>query len=128
MGLLAPDGTFLEVNETAMQLTSLPMEELKGMAVWQGPWFWDLPVSQAKLQSHLLTAQAGNISTFEIVAQGPDQTKIDVEVTYKPLFDVQGNVYQVLAEGWNITARKQAEAALTRKRRKIPPAGRKYSP
>ncbi len=114
IGLLSPEGRILDVNETALQIADVTIDEVVGQFLWQGYWFAGLLDSQQRLQAHFQMALTGTTPRFEVMARAVAGTCFWVEVTFKPLFDAAGQLDAVLAEGWNITDRKQSELALQR--------------
>ncbi|WP_204150559.1 PAS domain S-box protein [Leptolyngbya sp. CCY15150] len=112
IGLLSPDGRFLDINHTALQLCSETRQDLMGVPIWEGPWFVSYPETQAIMQEGAERASHGETSQAEILVMGIDQVERYVDVTFKPLLDPDGQVYQILAEGSDISDRKRAEMHL----------------
>ncbi|HEY9814292.1 MAG TPA: PAS domain S-box protein [Candidatus Obscuribacterales bacterium] len=109
IGLLSPDGKFLDVNHTALQLCTETRQDLMGITIWDSPWVTSYPETQAIMQEGVERASQGETSQAEIVVMGIDQIERYVDVTFKPLLDPEGQVYQILAEGSDISDRKRAE-------------------
>ncbi len=114
IGLLSPEGKILDINEAALQVADVAIDAVVGQYLWQGCWFSGLLDSQQRLQTHFQMALAGTTPRFEVVARRGADTYFWIEITFKPLFNGAGQIDAVLAEGWNITDRKQSELALQR--------------
>ncbi|NTU85732.1 MAG: PAS domain S-box protein, partial [Chloroflexales bacterium] len=108
----ACDGTVLFFNEYAQQLFGYRSEEIIGQHV-------NLLVPATESTGGDLTQLVTDIVTFperfvnftnENVCR--DGRRVWIAWTNKPIYDAQGNVTAILAVGNDITARKQAEAAL----------------
>jgi PAS domain S-box-containing protein len=112
IGVFTPDGAFIEANETAFRFAGLSPEEICGQLVWDVSWFADLPQSQTQLRKFAAIAAQGNVCQFEFQIKGQDGTILDLDASFKPLFDQAGAVYQLLGEGRDISDRKRTEAQL----------------
>ncbi|NJO78687.1 MAG: PAS domain S-box protein [Cyanobacteria bacterium RM1_2_2] len=114
IGLFTPSGRFLAANETALQFAGLSQADVVGQLLWETPWFEGLPDSQLHLQEKVAIAARGEFCQFEFRVRGKDGVVLDLAGSLKPLFDDAGNMYQLLGEGRDISARKRAELSLQR--------------
>lgn len=112
MGLFTPEGQVIRVNRPALELAGLQPEDIAGRFIWETPWFTDLLQAQGQLQAAIQTAAQGEICRFELEIQSLTGEILIGDASCKPLFDEMGQVYQILGEARDITALKQAEAAL----------------
>jgi PAS domain S-box-containing protein len=112
VGLFSLEGRMLSANRTALEVAGLQPEDVENRLVWETPWFVNLPHTHAQLQSALQAAARGETSRFEIEIQVNTGEILIADASCKPLFDASGQVYQILGEAHDITALKQAEAAL----------------
>ncbi|MBL1175195.1 PAS domain S-box protein [Pantanalinema sp. GBBB05] len=112
IALISPTGQLLSANETALAFAGLRMEDIETELFWEIACFKHLPTSQAHVQQGVLIASSGNLHQVEIQVEGQDGIIVDIIASFKPLFDANGQVYQILAEGRDITERKAAELAL----------------
>lgn len=111
-GMLEPDGTVLEVNQTALNFIGASSQDIVGRLFWETPWWTHSAEAQAQIQSAIHQAAAGNLVTFETTHISPDGSTIIVDVSISPVKDETGKVVLLVPEGRNITERKQAELAL----------------
>ncbi|MEG4441337.1 PAS domain S-box protein [Microcoleus sp. AT9_B5] len=112
IALLKPDGTVIEANQTALKLGDFPASEVLGLKFWVTPWWASSPTNQQRLKTNIKQVSAGNFVREEYEITGPNNQVTVMDVSFKPLLNATGEIFQILAEGRDITERKQAEAAL----------------
>jgi twitching motility protein PilJ len=109
--LLQPDGTLIEANQTALELGDLQASEVLGLKFWQAPWWASSTTQQQRIKANIKQATAGKFVREEYEITGANNQIRVIDLSFKPLFDAAGEVFQILAEGRDITSRKQTEAA-----------------
>jgi PAS domain S-box-containing protein len=110
MGLLNPDGTIISLNQTALGCLKNKFEDIKNHK-FQDVFNWQSSpeaIDQA-IQSSVKNKQ-GNQE--ELVLTQSDQTLATFDFSFKPLLDDSGKVELIIAEGRNISQRKEAEEQL----------------
>ncbi len=112
IGLLEPDGTLLEVNETALKTTDAPAETLYGRKFWETPWWSDLPRQRRKLRDAIGETARGKFVRTEISFQERTGQLRHADFSLKPVSNESGQVVLLIAEGRDITERKHAEEDL----------------
>ncbi|MGL5063955.1 MAG: methyl-accepting chemotaxis protein, partial [Microcoleus sp.] len=110
--LLQPDGTLIEANQTALELGDLQSSEVLGLKFWYAPWWATSATNQQRLKANIQQVSAGKFVREEYEISGANDRIIVIDLSFKPLFNEAGEVFQILAEGRDITKRKQTEAAL----------------
>ena len=110
--LLEPDGTLIEANQTALELGDLEASEVLGLKFWLTPWWASSPTNQQRLKTNIKQVSAGKFVREEYEITGFNNQVTVIDVSFKPLLNEAGEVFQILAEGRDITQRKQTEAAL----------------
>ncbi|MEG4008180.1 PAS domain S-box protein [Microcoleus sp. Pol11C1] len=110
--LLEPDGTVIEANQTALEVGDFQASEVLGLKFWLTPWWASTPTNQQRLKTNIKQVSAGNFVREEYEIIGPNNHVTVMDVSFKPLLNATGEIFQILAEGRDITQRKQAEAAL----------------
>jgi PAS domain S-box-containing protein len=113
MGLLAPDGTLLEANATAMQATGTPREAVLGLKFWEGPWWQATNSGPERIKALVERASTGVIVRDELVISGPNGRRIEIDFSITPVRDGQGAVQYLIPEGRDITEQKRAQQAET---------------
>lgn len=112
IGLLAPDGTLLDINRSALAFVGAQREDVIGAPFWETPWWHDSPICQDQLQVAVVKAAAGKASRFEVFHTGRDGTTITVDFSLTPMVDTGRNVTSLVAEGRDITPLKDVSQAL----------------
>jgi PAS domain S-box-containing protein len=110
--LLQPDGTLIEANQTALELEDLQASEVLGLKLWYAPWWGASATQQQQIKANIKQASAGKFVREEYEIAGANNRITIIDLSFKPLFNEAGEVFQILAEGRDITKRKQTEAAL----------------
>jgi len=112
-GLLAPDGTLLQANQTAMEYVEADLEAVTGQPFWTTPW-WDKadrPVIQEKVEQ----AAAGEYVEFEATHAAPGGEEHFVTGAIRPVTDRAGRVVSLVVSSRNITERKQRQREVKRR-------------
>ena len=112
IALLEPDGTLIEANQTALELGDLQASEVLGLKFWLTPWWASSATNQQRLKTNIQEVSAGKFVREEYEITGINNQVTVIDVSFKPLLNETGEVFQILAEGRDITQRKQTEAAL----------------
>ncbi|MBD1893594.1 PAS domain S-box protein [Coleofasciculus sp. FACHB-129] len=112
IGLLKPDGTVLEINQTALEFVGIKAADIVGRPFWDE--VWNLPTEFLNQWKAAITEAAnGNFVRFEGNLPTPQGTMF-VDASLKPVKDETGQVVLLIPEGREITERKRAEEALQR--------------
>ncbi|MCG6135377.1 MAG: PAS domain S-box protein [Nostoc sp. LLA-1] len=112
MGLLKPDGTLLEANQTALDFAGIKSTDIINRPFWEARW-WTLSAAiQEQLQTAIASAATGEFVRYEVDVVGAGDAVTTIDLSLKPVFDESGNVVLIIPEGRDISARKQAEAEL----------------
>ncbi|MBT8221622.1 MAG: PAS domain S-box protein, partial [Eudoraea sp.] len=98
-GILDLDGTFLQINETALAFADLKEKDVVGKKFWDAYW-WPLPdMIREGLKNVVKAAAGGELMRSEIVAQDRNKVPVPVDFSLKPIYDKEGQVTSLLAEG-----------------------------
>lgn len=114
IGLLHPDGTLLEANQTALDFGQITAAEVLGKPFWQAPWWRHSVAAQNQLQQSIRQAAQGEFIRYEVDVAGADTTIATIDFSIKPIVDETGQIILLIPEGRDITARKHAEAEIYR--------------
>ncbi|NEP82553.1 MAG: PAS domain S-box protein, partial [Okeania sp. SIO3B3] len=107
MGLLEPNGTILEMNHTFLNLLSIDNLEFVGLPFWELPGW--LPETLIKIENSVRSARKGEFVRYEVDIKKNDGNLLTIDFSIKPIFDEAKNVVLLIAEGRDISERKQAE-------------------
>ena len=113
--ILSTDGKIIEDNQTAIDFCQLEREKVIGRYFWQIPCWQISTETQQRLREAIASAAAGEIIRYEDDIWSPDKTVVTIDFSLKPVFDETGQVMLIVAEGRDISFRKQLEIALETK-------------
>jgi PAS domain S-box-containing protein len=119
LGLLSLEGVMLEVNQTALKSIDAQQSEIIGKLFWETPWWNQSPSLHARLKQSIVLAASGQFIRYEMQYPSPSGDLVDVDFTLQPVFDETGRVVTILAEGHDITERKQSQAALEQRNQEL---------
>ena len=112
VGLLKPDGTLLEANQTALGFGGIHHGDIVGRPFWEARWWTISTETQNKLKDAIARAAAGEFVRYEVDVLGAEDTVATIDFSLKPVFDEAGNAILLIPEGRNISDKKQVEEAL----------------
>ena len=108
IGTLAPDGTLLDANRSALAFAGARLEDVVGLPFWETPW-WPTEESRAWAEHAIAEAASGKVIRSEVEHASPDGRRIIVDFSLTPVRDELGRVYALSAEGRDVTDRKHAD-------------------
>jgi PAS domain S-box-containing protein len=112
MALLLPDGTVLEVNQTALSWSQIEPSEIVGKPFWLAAPMRGNPALQSAIKRGIRRAAAGETIREEHEMRGAGDVRAAVDFSLKPIVGEDGQLAFFVAEGRDITALKQAQEAL----------------
>ncbi len=118
MGLVNLDGVLLEVNQAALDSIAASKSEIIGKSFWDAPW-WQTGQLQQQLRDAIATAASGEFVRYEVEFPNPSGGITIADFSFKPMFDEVGQVESIVAEGYDITERKQAQADLEQRNQEL---------
>lgn len=114
-GLMEPDGTLIEANETALEFGDLDREDVVGERVWDAFWFSHSEDLRSQVRAAVELAADGEFVREEVAVQGSDREAI-IDFSVRPVTDDDGDVTLLIPEGRDITELKEREEELRRER------------
>ena len=121
IGLMEPDGTLIEVNQTALQFGGLTLADVVGKPFWEAYWWQISPTTQARLKAAIQRAARGELVHYDVEVQGAGGRVITIDFSIKPIHNLSGEVVLLIPEGRDITemratleSLKRAEARLAK--------------
>jgi PAS domain S-box-containing protein len=112
IGLLAPDGTLLEVNRSALNFANVAAADVVGRRFWDTPWWRESADERDRLQRAVAEAAGGAFVRYETEQVGGDGRRIAVDFSLTPVRDAEGRVVCIVPEGRDVTERKRVEHEL----------------
>ena len=112
MALLNLKGAVVEANQALLDFAGVCADEVLGQLFWQTLWW--AKASQATLQAAIAQASQGESIHYETELLGAGDRALTIDFTLKLIRDEAGKPLWLLAEGRDVTQRKQAEAEIRR--------------
>ena len=119
IGLLKPDGTLLEANQGPLAFGKVTRSEAIGRPLWQmSGWNYSCE-AQDRLEVAVAEAATGAFVRYQVDLPNADGEMRTFDFSLKPMVDEAGQVILLIAEGRDITERKQAEEELIESRERF---------
>jgi PAS domain S-box-containing protein len=112
LGWLKPDGTVLEANQTALDHVDSSMEELRGQALWECPWWTHSEYLQNRIKEAVHKTAKGETVQFEDTYPLPEGGEGYFEITLNPVKNNKEEVEYIVPEVRDITAQKRLQEEL----------------
>ncbi|MGL5016623.1 MAG: hybrid sensor histidine kinase/response regulator [Luteolibacter sp.] len=112
IGLMTPDGTLLEANETALEAGGLRAENVIGKPFWECDWWTLTEQTGQELRSAIGRAASGEMVRYDVDVRGGEGQVVTIDFSIKPIRDEAGRVVLLIPEGRDITDLKRVEEAL----------------
>uniref|UniRef100_UPI00286CEC09 PAS domain-containing protein n=1 Tax=Chamaesiphon sp. OTE_8_metabat_110 TaxID=2964696 RepID=UPI00286CEC09 len=119
LGLVDLDGVLLEVNQAALNSISARSSELVGRKFWETRWWTHSPQLQQQLIDAIDRAARGEVIRYEVEFPDGKGNVMITDFSLKPLFDEDGRIVKLIAEGRDISLRKQNQAILEERNREL---------
>ena len=111
-GLLSPEGILLDVNQTALDLGGLKLEDTINRPFWETYWWTISPQTQNQLRESIAKAASGESIYYQVdvlIAGGKVAT---TDFALRPLKNETGEVVYLIAESRDLSDRVEAKRAL----------------
>ncbi|WP_323674277.1 PAS domain-containing protein [Halorubellus sp. PRR65] len=118
IGVVEPDGTLIEANETALDLADVDADDVRGEPFWETPWWAYDAASRAKLRDAIERAAGGETVDFDATHLTPDGEELTAAVTARPVV-TDGEVETVVVHGIDVTERERRERELRRNQQRL---------
>ncbi|WP_162932125.1 putative bifunctional diguanylate cyclase/phosphodiesterase [Solimonas sp. K1W22B-7] len=112
IGLLEPDGRLIEINETALDFAGVTASEVAGQPFWKTAWWQTHMDARQQLRKAIQRAAAGEFVRYETELKGLNGRLLAIDFSIKAVRDATGQVTMLIAEGRDISGRRDAEIAL----------------
>ncbi len=109
IGLLKPDGTIVEANQTSLDFGGLKPEDVVGKPFWETNWWQISTATQTQLKQAIARASQGEFIRYQVDIWGKNQQQITIDFSIKPITDENGKVVWLIPEGRDISDRLTAE-------------------
>ncbi len=109
--MLTADGTVVDVNAAAIDVIGWPASAMLGRPMWEAAAWVRAPGFDAALRQRVARAARGESVRCEVECATANGSKATLDLSVKPVTDEAGHLAFLLAEGRDVTARKNAEDA-----------------
>ncbi len=109
IALLSPDGTVLEVNQTALAFGGVPRQKVQGRPLWEAPWWSHSSTLREELRAALQALESGRLVRFEATHLRCDAYTRYFDFSLTAVAGAGGAVEYVIAEARDVTDLLQAE-------------------
>lgn len=110
-GLMEPDGTVIEVNDTALSFGGIDREDVIGKPLWEAHWFQGSDDAREVARESVEVATTGALYREEVTVKGSEGTEV-IDFSVRPITDADGTVTLLVPEGRVITGLKRREQHL----------------
>ena len=114
-GLMEPDGTLIEANETALAFAGVDREDVVDKPLWETYWFQLNDETRRVARESVEQAADGEFYRRELRIQGADRKPV-IDFSVRPVTDEMGEVSLLVPEGRDISELKRREAELKEER------------
>ncbi len=117
-GVLAVDGTMLDVNRGPLEIADLAATDVVGLPFW-ATWWWAYdPDVQHRIRDAVVGAATGRTVRFDVRARTRGHGRMLVDLQLAPLCDDSGRVLFVIASALDLSEREAAREALATSERR----------
>lgn len=111
VGIVAEDGTLIEVNQAPLIAAGLTRDEVIGRKFWDCHWWTHSSTVRERVQQNFEQALAGQLVRYDEEMQLQGDIRVAIDLMLQPVFDA-GKLVFVIPSGVDVTARTRAEARL----------------
>jgi PAS domain S-box-containing protein len=122
--VLAPDGTVLAVNQTALHFGDVRRADAIGRPYWDTPWWQVSEASRARLREAVASAAAGTFVQFRAQCRGRHGEPHTLDVSIKPVRDESGGIVLLMHEARDVSQLVEQKQRLKRETARLSQAQR----
>ncbi len=112
VGMLTPDGTLTEANETALSAAGLAHGDVIGKKFWDAYWWNWSEASSARLKAAIMEAARGKTVRYDAEVRVAGGAHIVIDFQLVPVIEADGTVSSIIPSAIDITQRLAAEDRL----------------
>ena len=101
-GLMEPDGTLVEANETALTFGDLDRSDVIGRPVWECYWFQHDEAVERQVETAVRRAADGEFVRHNLEVRGSEGTEI-IDFSIRPVTNERGEITALVPEGRVVT-------------------------
>ncbi|SCK15928.1 PAS domain S-box protein [Vogesella sp. LIG4] len=112
VGVLAPDGTVLEVNRAPLEAAGISLDSVRGQKLWDTFW-WSFSEEMRQLAHEVVaTAASGETVRRDIRVRMLDDSRVTLDFMLAPLRDDSGEITHLVGSANDVSDRTRSENAL----------------
>ena len=109
IGILNPDGTIRDINQTALDFAGVKKTDLVGRKFLERPYWSNSEATRKKIEHAIQKAANAQFTRMEVGHVDQYGRTHIIDFSLKPVVDANGKVILLIAEGRDITERKRVE-------------------
>jgi PAS domain S-box-containing protein len=106
--ILDETGKLLDVNDMVLMMGGFNSDQIKDKFIWDTPYWTDKEEAKTNLTWAIERALKGKVTRYEAILK-PKEEEVFIDFSMRPVFDDQGKIMFLVAEGKDITKRKRHE-------------------
>ena len=99
VAVLDTDGRLKDVDEAALKLAGLTLEEVQGIPFWDCYWWNYDPLVQERIREDIILATKGETRRKPAIARTENDGRLPVMLQIGPILDENGEVQEIIASG-----------------------------
>ena len=119
VAVLDRDGRIKDVDEAALAVAGLALDDVIGMHFWEAAWWNYDPFVQEQMRDDIARAAKGETIRREARPMKTDGSLLPVDFQLGRIVDEDGEVIEIIASASDITLQKQHEADLEEERNRL---------
>lgn len=112
VSLMTTDGILICSNRTSLEFAGVTSESVLGKPFWMTPWWAHSPELRDHLREAIVEAAQGQVVRFEVTHPESSGQLAHFDFSLKPVRNERNEITFVIAEGRDITQRKQTDEEL----------------
>lgn len=104
--ILNKSGEIIDVNQTALKLIGAEINDVRGVKLWDSPWFNHCDDEKIKLKDAVFSASSGKSVRYEANHIDLEGRLLYIDFSLKPVTDSTGDIIYIISEGRDVTSNR----------------------
>lgn len=111
-GKITSDGKIIMINARVLDKLNMTNEEIISTNLWELP-CWDFDEDGKNcIKAHVESAASGHTAVFQQLTRDDNEEYLILDISIKPVFNIESRVVYMVVEGRDISEQKRAEKVL----------------